>query len=48
MNKLPHEFKTSEQFDYIQDERIGSEWNTLNQFKANVKPKVVTKAGQVI
>ena len=27
---------------------MGAEWNTLNQFKSNIKPKVITKAGQVI
>lgn len=40
--------KSPEQFDYMQSEAVGPEWNTLTQFKANVQPKVVTKAGQVI
>lgn len=29
-------------------EPIGPEWNSLNQFKDNIKPKVIAKAGQVI
>jgi U3 small nucleolar RNA-associated protein 14 len=45
---VPHNFKSPEQFDYLQDEKLGPEWNTLNQFKSNIKPKVITKAGQVI
>jgi U3 small nucleolar RNA-associated protein 14 len=48
VNKLPHNYNSIAQFDYIQDEKIGTEWNTLNQFKSNIKPKVITKAGQVI
>lgn len=48
MSKLPHNMKSAEQFDYVQSEAIGSEWNTLTQFRTNVQPKVVTKAGQVI
>lgn len=27
---------------------LGPEWNSLTQFKANIKPKVVTKVGEVI
>jgi len=27
---------------------IGPEWNSLTQFKANIKPKVITKVGEVI
>lgn len=48
MSKLPHTMKSPEQFDYMQSEAVGPEWNTLTQFRANVQPKVVTKAGQVI
>jgi U3 small nucleolar RNA-associated protein 14 len=40
--------KSPEQFDYLQREVIGPEWNTLTQFTSNVQPKVLTKAGQVI
>lgn len=32
----------------MQSEAIGPEWNSLNQFKDNIKPKVITKAGEVI
>lgn len=32
----------------MQNEPIGPEWNSLNQFRDNIKPKVSTKAGQVI
>lgn len=48
VNKLPHNYSSVEQFDYMQDEKVGAEWNTLSQFKSNIKPKVITKAGQVI
>ena len=45
---LPHNFSNSDQFDYLQNEVIGPEWNSLNQFKDNIKPKVKAKVGQVI
>lgn len=32
----------------MQNEPVGPEWNSINQFKDNIKPKVITKAGQVI
>jgi U3 small nucleolar RNA-associated protein 14 len=48
VNKLPHNVKSSEQFDYLQSEPIGPEWNTLTQFGSNIKPKVITKAGHII
>ncbi len=48
VTKLPHNYSSVEQFDYMQDEKVGAEWNTLSQFKSNIKPKVITKAGQVI
>lgn len=48
VNKLPHNMKSAEQFDYLQRESLGPEWNTLTQFTANVQPKVAIKAGQVI
>lgn len=48
MKKLPHNIKSAEQFNYLQGQPVGPEWNTLTQFSANIKPKVITKAGQVI
>lgn len=32
----------------MQSQPIGPEWNSLTQFKDNIKPKVITQAGQVI
>lgn len=48
MSKLPHNMKSAEQFDYLQQEVVGPEWNTQTQFTSNIQPKVMTKAGQVI
>ena len=48
MKNLPHNYSNADQFDFMQQEAVGPEWNSLTQFKDNVKPKVITKAGQVI
>ena len=48
VKNLPHNYGNADQFDFIQNEAVGQEWNSLTQFKDNVKPKVITKAGQVI
>lgn len=48
VSKVPAGYSSAEQFEYLQDERLGPEWNSLGQFRVNVKPKVVTQAGQVI
>ena len=48
VKNLPHNYSNSDQFDFMQKEAVGPEWNSLKQFKDNVKPKVITKAGQVI
>ena len=48
VRKLPHEFTTVEQFEYMNQTNLGPEWNSLTQFKANVKPKVIKKVGEVI
>lgn len=48
VRKLPHEFTTVEQFEYLNQTEVGPEWNSLTQFKANIKPKVITKVGEVI
>lgn len=48
VQKLPHQFSNVEQFEYMNQTEIGPEWNSLTQFKANIKPKVVTKVGEVI
>lgn len=37
-----------EQFEYVNKAEIGPEWNSMNQFKNNIKPKVITKVGEVI
>ena len=48
VRKLPHEFSNVEQFEYLNQSEIGPEWNSLTQFKDNIKPKVIKKVGQVI
>ncbi len=48
VRKLPHEFKSAEQFDYLQGNSIGPEWNTMNQFRDNIKPKIKTQTGVTI
>ncbi len=48
VRKLPHEYTTVEQFEYLTQSNVGPEWNSLTQFKANIKPKVITKVGEVI
>lgn len=48
VRELPHGYSNPQQFDYLQNMEIGPEWNSLNQFKDNIKPKVINKVGQVI
>lgn len=48
VQKLPHQFGTVEQFEYMNKTELGPEWNSLTQFKSNIKPKVVTRVGEVI
>ena len=45
VRKLPHEFSNVEQFEYLNQSEIGPEWNSLTQFKDNIKPKVIKKVG---
>lgn len=48
VRKLPHEYTTVEQFEYLNQTTLGPEWNSLTQFKANIRPKVIKKVGEVI
>jgi U3 small nucleolar RNA-associated protein 14 len=48
VRNLPHNYSNADQFDYMQSEPIGAEWSSFNQFKDNIKPKVITKPGQLI
>jgi len=45
---LPRNFANVDQFDFMQSEAVGPEWNSFTQFNDNIKPKVIAKAGQVI
>ena len=48
VHKVPAGYSSAQQFDYVQQEKVGPEWNTLSQFSQNIKPKVKTQSGQVI
>lgn len=48
VQKLPHQYNNVEQFEYMNQAELGPEWNSLTQFKANIKPKVITRVGEVI
>jgi len=45
---LPHPYKSADQFDYVQGVPLGPEWNFLRNHQKLVKPKVITKAGEII
>jgi len=48
VSDLPHPYKSSEQFDYLQNLPLGPEWNTLKNHQKLIRPKIVTKAGSII
>lgn len=48
VRNLPHEYTNVDQFEYMNQSNIGPQWNSLTQFKSNIKPKVITKVGQII
>ena len=45
---LPRNFSNPDQFDFMQSEAVGPEWNSFTQFNDNIKPKIIAAAGQVI
>ena len=45
VQKLPHNYKTKEQFEFANLQSVGPEWNTLRNFKESIQPKLITKVG---
>mmetsp|Transcript_60112 Transcript_60112/g.69643 ORF Transcript_60112/g.69643 Transcript_60112/m.69643 type:complete len:713 (-) Transcript_60112:170-2308(-) len=45
---LPHPFSNSKQFDYLQSVPLGPDWNNLRTQQKLTKPKIITKAGEII
>lgn len=45
---LPYPFTSQEAYEKSLMQPIGKEWNTTLSFQANVKPKVITRAGEII
>lgn len=48
VKKLPYQFKNKEQFNYLNHQTVGGEWNSANQHASLTQPKVRTTKGQVI
>lgn len=48
MQKLPHNYKSREQFEFANLQTVGPEWNSLRNFKEAIQPKLVTKVGECI
>lgn len=48
VRELPYNFSSKEQFDYVHQQPIGPEWNSLSNFQQNIKPKIKTKAGETV
>jgi hypothetical protein len=42
---LPHNYTNVDQFEFMNRQELGPEWNSMTQFSANIKPKVLTKVG---
>jgi U3 small nucleolar RNA-associated protein 14 len=45
---LPYPFTSQEAYEKSLMTPIGKEWNTTLSFQENVRPKVITKAGEII
>ncbi|KAL4509994.1 hypothetical protein ABPG72_010187 [Tetrahymena utriculariae] len=48
VKELPHPYKNKEQFEYLHNAPIGSEWTTIRSHVNLIKPKIKTKAGNII
>lgn len=48
VKKLPYQFKNKQQFNYLNNQSVGGEWNSASQHASLVQPKVRTTKGQVI
>jgi U3 small nucleolar RNA-associated protein 14 len=45
---LPYPFTSLDQYERSLATPVGREWNTTSSFQQNVKPKFITKAGEII
>jgi U3 small nucleolar RNA-associated protein 14 len=45
---VPHGYESKAQFERTMRMGLGKEWNTATVFQKRVKPRIVTKPGQVI
>ena len=48
LDKVPYPFTSREQYERSLKNPIGNDWNTVETFRKNVKPEVLTKAGTII
>ncbi|KAL4466815.1 hypothetical protein ABPG74_010412 [Tetrahymena malaccensis] len=48
VKELPHPYKNKEQFEYLHNAPIGSEWTTMRSHVNLIKPKIKTRAGDII
>ena len=48
VSELPYNFSSKEQYDYVHQQPVGPEWNSISNFQQNIKPKIKTKAGETV
>ncbi|EGR28577.1 U3 small nucleolar protein A, putative [Ichthyophthirius multifiliis] len=48
VKELPHPYKNKEQFEYLNNQPLGSEWNTMKSHINLTKPKIKTQPGYII
>ncbi|KAM3139952.1 hypothetical protein pb186bvf_007983 [Paramecium bursaria] len=48
VDRLPYEYQSAKQFDQVQGQLLGPEWNSMMCHDQLVKPKVKTGAGSII
>lgn len=48
VSELPQNFKSKEQFNFLNNMPLGTEWNTMISHQNMVKPSLKTKKGEII
>ena len=48
VKELPKNIQNREQFEKLNSNAIGREWNTLTMYKKMIQPKIISKIGQII
>ena len=48
VKELPKNIQSRDQFEKLNSNSIGREWNTLTMYKKMIQPKIITKIGQII